>query len=90
VRLASWDGFVIHQIMESCGEDVGQWNFWATHSGAQLDLLWLRGSDMASVTAVPEPGVAISLAADILLLLGDLNRRRNERRPDPRQHQTLL
>lgn len=42
---ASWEGFVIHQIMESCGEDVGQWHFWATHSGAELDLLWLRGSN---------------------------------------------
>ena len=35
--------------------------------------------EMASVTAVPEPGVAISLAAGTLLLLGALNRRRNDR-----------
>ena len=40
---ASWEGFVIHQVMEWCGEDMGQWHFWATHSGAELDLLWLRG-----------------------------------------------
>jgi len=32
--------------------------------------------EMASVTAVPEPGVAISLAAGALLLSGVLNRRR--------------
>jgi len=41
---ASWEGFVIHQVMEWCGEDMGQWHFWATHSGAELDLLWLRGN----------------------------------------------
>ena len=41
---ASWEGFVIHQVMEWCGEDTGQWHFWATHSGAELDLLWLRGN----------------------------------------------
>jgi predicted AAA+ superfamily ATPase len=41
---ASWEGFVIHQLMEWCGQDDGEWHFWATHSGAELDLLWLRGN----------------------------------------------
>jgi predicted AAA+ superfamily ATPase len=70
VRLASWEGFVIHQIMESCVEDVGQWHFWATQSGAQLDLLWLRGSDRLGFevkrTAAP------SLSRSLMTAIEDL------------------
>jgi predicted AAA+ superfamily ATPase len=40
---ASWEGFVAHQVMDWLGESDGQWHYWATHSGPELDLLWVRG-----------------------------------------------
>ena len=36
----SWEGFCIEQIL--CRTDDRQAYFWATHSGAELDLLLLR------------------------------------------------
>jgi len=39
---ASWEGFVIEQILARCGERDAY--FYATQSGAELDLLLLRGN----------------------------------------------
>ncbi len=67
---ASWERFVIHQILESCGEDVGQWHFWATHSGAELELLWLRGSDRLGFEV--ERTAAPSLSRSLMTAIEDL------------------
>ncbi len=40
---ASWEGFVIHQILRHLGAAPGEYFFWATHAGAELDLLLVRG-----------------------------------------------
>ncbi len=40
---ASWEGFVIQQIIRYTGARVEESFFWATHSGAELDLLVVRG-----------------------------------------------
>ena len=42
---ASWEGFVIDQVIRLAGRGSGgvPW-FWATHAGAELDLLVHRGS----------------------------------------------
>lgn len=40
---ASWEGFVIHQIIQHMGVTSNERFFWATHSGAELDLLLVRG-----------------------------------------------
>jgi predicted AAA+ superfamily ATPase len=40
---ASWEGFVINQIVASTGARDDQQYFWATHAGAELDLLLVRG-----------------------------------------------
>ena len=37
---ASWEGFCLEQILHACGEREAY--FWGTHSGAELDLLFLR------------------------------------------------
>src|SRR5258708_490933 len=37
---ASWEGFAIEQVLAACGHEDA-W-FWATHSGAELDLLLFR------------------------------------------------
>jgi len=40
---ASWEGFVINQLVATMGARSDQVYFWATHSGAELDLLVVRG-----------------------------------------------
>ena len=40
---ASWEGFLLRQIIEHCGAAPEECFFWATHSGPELDLLWARG-----------------------------------------------
>ena len=36
---ASWEGFVIENLMRAVGADERQCYFWATHSGAEIDLI---------------------------------------------------
>lgn len=40
---ASWEGFVLESAIELLGIPDGQAFFWATHGGAELDLLAMRG-----------------------------------------------
>jgi predicted AAA+ superfamily ATPase len=40
---ASWEGFLIHQIIERLNARPEECFFWATHAGAELDLLVLSG-----------------------------------------------
>lgn len=40
---ASWEGFMLHQVVEWLGAQPEECFFWATHSGAELDFLWVRG-----------------------------------------------
>jgi predicted AAA+ superfamily ATPase len=40
---ASWEGFVIQQIIRQLGARTDECFFWATHAGAELDLLVMRG-----------------------------------------------
>ncbi len=40
---ASWEGFVIHQVIRRLGVNENERFFWATHAGAELDLLAVRG-----------------------------------------------
>ncbi len=40
---ASWEGFMMNQVARALGQDSGALYFWATHTGAELDLLWTRG-----------------------------------------------
>jgi predicted AAA+ superfamily ATPase len=40
---ASWEGFVIEQIIRLLNADPSECHFWATHAGAELDLLVVRG-----------------------------------------------
>ncbi len=43
---ASWEGFVIESIIESLGIQGEDCYFWATHAGAELDLLVRRGNHL--------------------------------------------
>ena len=40
---ASWEGFVIQQVIQHLGVTPNERFFWATHGGAELDLLLVRG-----------------------------------------------
>ena len=40
---ASWEGFVIDQLIRRLGVEANECFFWATHAGAELDLLLVRG-----------------------------------------------
>lgn len=41
---ASWEGFVIGEIIRKLGVENDECYFWATHAGLELDLLIVRGS----------------------------------------------
>ena len=40
---ASWEGFAVNEIMTRLGARPEECFFWATHGGAELDLLIVRG-----------------------------------------------
>jgi uncharacterized protein len=40
---ASWEGIVIEQLICYSGREAGRVFFWATHAGAELDFLLVRG-----------------------------------------------
>ena len=41
---ATWEGFVIEQVIRLAGAQTEECFFWATHAGAELDLLIVRGN----------------------------------------------
>lgn len=41
---ASWEGFLLHQVAQHLGASPRQCHFWATHQGAELDLLVTDGN----------------------------------------------
>ena len=40
---ASWEGYLLQQVTQHLRAAPEECYFWATHSGAELDLLWIRG-----------------------------------------------
>ncbi|MGB6334436.1 MAG: DUF4143 domain-containing protein, partial [Thermoanaerobaculia bacterium] len=40
---ASWEGLMLEQVIEQLGARPEECFFWATHSGAEIDFLWVRG-----------------------------------------------
>ena len=40
---ASWEGFVLGEVIRHLGADRSECFYWATHGGAELDLLIIRG-----------------------------------------------
>ena len=41
---ASWEGFALEQVIRAAEADAQECFFWATHRGAELDLLLVRGT----------------------------------------------
>lgn len=42
---ASWEGFLLESVIQHLGARPEQCYFWATHTGAELDLLLVRGNE---------------------------------------------
>jgi hypothetical protein len=69
---ASWEGFVIEQVIRLTGAEPEECFFWATHSGAELDLLLVRGGRRrgfeVKFTSAPKPTPSMRMAcADLKL-----------------------
>jgi uncharacterized protein len=58
---ASWEGFALEQVLRLARPDEAF--FWATHSGAELDLLMLKGSQRVGVEfkRADAPGLTASM-----------------------------
>lgn len=69
---ASWEGFVLREVVERLGAHPEETFFWATHAGARLDLLVLRGRKRLGFelerTAAPRLTPSIRSALDDLRL----------------------
>jgi uncharacterized protein len=67
---ASWEGFVIEQLLAKFAPDSAY--FWATHQGAELDLLMLRGARRIGVeikrSDAPEKTKSMEIAMSDLKL----------------------
>jgi len=65
---ASWEGFALDVVLDRLGARPGEAYFWATHAGAELDLLVVRGQTRVGVefkrTTVPNatPSMRTALA----------------------------
>jgi predicted AAA+ superfamily ATPase len=71
---ASWEGFVISTIIQRIGDHQEQCYFWATHQGAELDLLVVQGSKRFGFeikrTVTPKKTKSMLIAMDTLGLDG--------------------
>jgi len=67
---ASWEGFVIEQILSQQGWQQGY--FWATHAGAELDLLLVKGTRRIGIEVkyadAPKLTKSMTIAAEELHL----------------------
>lgn len=67
---ASWEGFFIEEIRQHLGVTTDECFFWATHAGAELDLLVVRGKVRLGfeIKRTTQPTVTSSIRS----ALGDL------------------
>jgi predicted AAA+ superfamily ATPase len=62
---ASWEGFVIQQILNSRSLPLNRYFFYASHGGAELDLFWQEGGKNygAEIKYADAPGLTKSMKA---------------------------
>ncbi len=69
---ASWEGFILQQVIAHLGAEPEECFFWATHGGADLDFLFVRGRTRIGVevkrTSAPRLTRSIASAIDVLKL----------------------
>ena len=64
---ASWEGFCLSAVVEHLGARPEECFFWATHSGAELDLLVVRGSQRRGFEFKRSPSPAATPSMHIAL-----------------------
>lgn len=64
---ASWEGFVIDQLIRRLGVEANECFFWATHAGAELDLLVVRGRKRLGFEIKRTAAPALTRSAHIAL-----------------------
>jgi predicted AAA+ superfamily ATPase len=69
---ASWEGFMLQQVIEHLGAQPEECFFWGTHSGAEIDFLWVRGRRRwgfeFKLTTAPKLTRSAKAALDVLKL----------------------
>ena len=69
---ASWEGFLLEQVVQQSKAEWDQCYFWATHSGAELDLMIIHGRQRSGVefkrTDSPKVTKSMRIAIDDLHL----------------------
>ncbi len=62
---ASWEGFAVEEVIRRLGASAEECSFWRTHTGAELDLLWVRGGRRLGFEfkRSPTPGMTPSMRA---------------------------
>ncbi len=69
---ASWEGFVLDALIQHLGARQDQFYFWATHQGAELDLMIVQGSERRGFeikrTAAPKLTRSMHVALEDLRL----------------------
>ena len=67
---ASWEGLIVEAIIDHLGLRDDEAHFWATHGGAELDLLLMRGAKRVGVeikrTSAPKVTRSMRIAMDDL------------------------
>lgn len=68
---ASWEGYVMDQVVRQLGARAEECFFWATHAGAELDLLVVRGQKRLGfeIKRTSSPRITLSMR----IALADLN-----------------
>ena len=66
---ASWEGFVVEQLLMTVDHDEAF--FWATHQGAEIDLVLRRGTDLYGVEC--KRSDTPRMTKSIMIALNDLN-----------------
>lgn len=67
---ASWEGFCVEAVIRACGARSNECHFWATHGGAELDLLLVRGTRKVGfeIKRTTAPSITPSIRAAIASL----------------------
>lgn len=60
---ASWEGFALEEVLRCLEASAEEYYFWATHTGAELDLLFVRGKKRLGFEfkRSPSPGFTASM-----------------------------
>jgi len=60
---ASWEGFILHEIIRRTGAQKGEFFFWSVHTGAELDLLIIRNGQRIGfeIKLTHSPKVTLSM-----------------------------